>query len=142
MATVYGVNATKNNSPNHQNIIDSPQYGGRVRWMHDSYEAAAVAKGSSIVMGQKVPKGAYILPISKVYHDALGANSAIAIGTSELGADLSASEDTTAAGTVEIGNDVDSFGAALSSDSNIWVTASGTGALTGTLRLDLYYSFR
>lgn len=141
MATVYGVNKTKMNAGNHQNIISPDEQGARVRWMQDSYEAAGLVKGSSIVMGGKVPQGAQILPGSKVWHDALGGSSEIAVGTAELGVELSASEDTSSAGTVGL-NDagVDGFGTKLSSAVDIWVTVSGSGALTGTLRLDLYYA--
>jgi len=140
MATVYGVNKTKNLAPSHQNVIDPSEQGARVRWITDSYEAAGVAKGSSIVLGGKIPQGAQILPESKIYHDALGSNSAIAVGTAEFGVELSASEATTSAGTVELGADVDSFGTKETGAVEIWVTSSGSGALTGTLRLDLYYA--
>jgi hypothetical protein len=140
MATVYGVNATKNNAPNPQNIIDPSEQGGRVRWVHDSYEAVAVVKGSSVILGGVIPAGAQILPGSKVYHDALGSNSSLAVGTSILGVELSALEITTGAGTVELGADVDGFGTKLAANKNIWVTVTGTGAITGTIRLDLYYA--
>lgn len=140
MATVYGVNATKNNAPSHQNVLDPSEQGARVRWIHDKYEAVASAQGTSIVLGGKVPAGAQILPISAIYFDALGANSALAVGTTELGAELLASTATTSAGTAALGGTVDTFGTKLSSASNIWVTVSGSGAITGTLRLDLYYA--
>jgi len=140
MATTYGVNRTKIRAGGHQNIISPDEQGARVKWVHDSAEAAGVAKGSFIYMGGQIPAGAQILPESKIYHDNLGSNTAIAVGTSELGVELSASEATTAAGSVDLGADVDSFGTKLTAASDIIVTSSGSGALTGTLRLDLYYA--
>lgn len=139
MATVYGVNYTKFNTPTPENKVQGNQYNAPVRWIHDSYEASAVAKGDFIYLG-KVPQGAFILPESRIYHDNLGSNSAIAVGTSELGVQLSASEATTAAGEVQLGGDVDSFGTATAAEVDIIVTASGSGALTGTLRLSLCYA--
>ena len=140
MATVYGVNATKINSPSHQNTLSPDEQGGRIRWIHDSYEAAGVAKGSFIYLGNKVPAGAQILPGSKLYHDALGANSELAVGTSELGVDLAASEVTTSAGTIEFNNTVDLFGTKGTAAKDIIVTISGAGAITGTVRLSLMYA--
>lgn len=139
MSTVYGVNATKNNTAGPRNAIDNPGYGGRVRWMHDSYECVATASGTDIILGQKIPKGAHILPESKIYHDALGSAN-ITVGTTAAGVDLSPAEDVSSAGTVELGNTVDLFGTALTGDSNIHVTPDA--ALTGTIRLSLLYSFR
>ena len=139
MATVYGVNYTKFNTPTPENKVQGNQYNAPVRWVHDSYEAAGVAKGDFIYLG-KVPEGCYILPESRIYHDNLGSNSAIAVGTSELGVDLSAEEATTAAGDVQLGGDVNSFGTATTAEVDIIVTASGAGALTGTIRLSLCYA--
>jgi len=135
MGTYYGVNATKNLTPSPQNSLDPSEQGGRVRWIHDSYEAAAVS--GTIVMGGKVPQGAQILPFSKLYHDAMGSIT-IAVGTTVGGTELSAAEDVSSAGDVELGNDVDSFGTKLSSAANIYLTTNG--AATGTLRLSLAYS--
>lgn len=140
MATVYGVNKTKMNTPNHQNIIDGNEQGARVRWVHDSYEASAVAQGSYIYLGGKVPAGAHILPGSALYHDALGSNSALAVGTSEGGVDLVASTATTSAGSISLAGTVDTFGTETSSASDVIVTVSGSGAITGTLRLHLLYA--
>jgi len=139
MTTYYSVNKTKNLAPSNSNILPAAENGSPVRFMHDSYEAAGVVKGSTIKMGGVIPKGAIIDPDSKLYHDALGSNSALAVGTAALGVELSASEATTSAGTLELGADVDSFGTPLTADSEIYVSVSGTGAITGTLRLALKY---
>jgi hypothetical protein len=139
MATFYGVNYTKFNTPTPENKVQGNEYNAPVRFVHDSYECSATAKGSQIYLA-KVPKGALILPESRIYHDNLGANSALAVGIAEYGVELSASEATTAAGDIQLGGDVDSFGTALTANSDIIVTVSGTGAATGTIRLALYYA--
>lgn len=137
MATVYGVNATKNNTPKPQNILAASQQGSRVRWIHDSYEASTVASGSDIVMGGKVPANAIILPGSYVYHDALGAVN-VSVGTSVSGVDLAAAEDVTSAGNIRLMHTVDLFGTETSAAVNIHLTPDGE--ITGTIRLSLLYA--
>jgi hypothetical protein len=137
MATVYGVNATKNNAPNHQNIIDPSEQGGRVRWIHDAYECAASPSGTDIVLGGEIPVGAQIVPgASFIYHDALGSINLV-VGTSAAGVDLSASEDVTSAGNLVLNDAVDLFGTKTTSKVNVHVTPDG--AATGTIRLSLMY---
>jgi len=139
MADYYGVNYTKFNTPTPANKVNGSEYGSGVKWIHDSYEAAGVVKGSSIYIG-KVPQGVFILPESRIYHDALGGSSELAVGTAVAGVELSAAEDTSAAGDIQLGGDVDSFGTATTAETDIIVTVSGSGAITGTLRLSLCYA--
>lgn len=137
MATVYGVNATKNNAPNHQNIIDPSEQGGRVRWIHDSYECAASPSGTDIVLGGEIPVGAQIVPgASYVYHDDLGTGNAT-VGTSAAGVDLAAAEDAGSAGNIILNNTVDLFGTKTTSKVNVHFTPLFTA--TGTIRLSLMY---
>ena len=142
MANVYGVNKTKNRAPNHQNIIEGPGYGGRVRWMHDSYEASATASGTVIYLGDVIPQGAMILPESRLFHDAMGSAN-VTVGTVIAGttsADaLSAAEDVSSAGDVGLGDTVDKFGTALTGDAEVVVIPDA--AITGTLRLSLLYAY-
>ena len=138
MATVYGVNATKNNAPNHQNIIDPSEQTARVRWIHDSYEAAAVAIGSDIVLGGEIPAGAQILPgVSYVYHDALGSGN-ITVGTTVSGVDLAAAESVVGAGNVVLNDTVDLFGTKTTGKVNVHITPAVE--VTGTIRLSLAYA--
>lgn len=137
MASVYGVNATKNNTPTHQNIIPGGEYGGRVRWMHDSYECAATASGTDIVLGGKIPKGAYILPQSKVYFDDLGTVT-VDIGLTAAGTELNSAVNMgAAAGSQELYGDAD-FGTALTAAAQIHLTPNAS--CTGTIRLSLMYA--
>jgi hypothetical protein len=138
MATVYGVNATKNNAPNHQNIIDPSEQGGRVRWIHDSYECAASPSGTDIVLGGDIPVGAQIVPgCSYVYGDDLGTGNAT-VGTSAAGVDLAAAFNAGAAAFATALNDtVDLFGTKTTSKVNVHFTPLFTA--TGTIRLSLMY---
>jgi hypothetical protein len=137
MATVYGVNATKNQAPSHQNIIDPSEQGGRVRWIHDSYEAVTSPSGTDIVLGGVIPIGAQIVPgASVLYHDALGSINLV-VGTSAAGVDLAASESVVGAGTIVLNNTVDLFGTKTTSKVNVHVTPDGTAS--GTIRLSLMY---
>lgn len=138
MANVYGVNYTKFNTPTPTNKVDGSEVNARVRWIHDKYEASAKAQGTVIYMA-KLPNGARVLPESRLYHDALGANSALSVGTVASPASLAASTATTSAGSIALGA-VDTFTSAVSTETAIVVTVSGTGAITGTIELSLYYA--
>jgi hypothetical protein len=140
MATVYGVNATKNLAPTHQTLIGGDENQARVRWMHDSYEAAALAAGSVLVLGNKVPAGAQILPGSLISFDAMGSNTQCTIGTTVSGVDLAAAAAMTSAGNIAINDLVDLYGTKSSSAKNIYVTATSSGAWTGTVRMSLMYA--
>jgi hypothetical protein len=142
MATVYGVNATLINSPSHQNMLSPDEQGGRIHWIHDSYECASTASGADIVLGGKVPQSAQILPGSRVYFDALGtANETIAIGTTISGVDLAPNTTSvSSAGSVVLNNTVDLFGTKSSGFLNVHVTPKVSGTLTGTVRLSLLYA--
>ena len=136
MATVYGVNATKNNSPSHQNVITGGQYGGRVHWMHDSYECSSTASGTDIVLGGKIPAGAYILPQSEIWFDDLGTIT-VNIGTSAGGTDLGSAVDMgSAAGSYKLYNSAN-FGTALTAASQIHLTPLASA--TGTIRESILY---
>jgi len=140
MANVYGVNYTKKMAPTPANQIDSAQYGGRVRWTYDSYECSSTAKGTVIYLAT-IPEGAHVLPESKLYHDALGANTALAIGTTADTVKWSDSEATTAAGNIEL-DKIGVAGTAMTAATDLIVTVSGSGAATGTLELSLYVAYK
>lgn len=138
MATVYGVNSTKHNSPSMANMVEGVEDSGRVIYKHDSYEATAKAQGTEIVLG-KVKKGEIILPQSAIAYDALGANSALAVGytdgTTASPAALLASTATTSAGVSTFAACGDA--AAATADLTIYATVSGSGAITGSVDLHL-----
>jgi hypothetical protein len=139
MATVYGVNATKNNAPNHQNIIDPSEQGGRIRWIHDSYEATGTeVSGTDIILGGVIPAGAQIVPgASYVACDDLGTGNA-KVGLTEDGAELAAAFDVGSAATITaLAATADLFGTKSSSKANVHFTPLMTA--TGTIRLSLMY---
>lgn len=137
MATVYGVNATLNNAPNPQSIIDPSEQGGRIRWIHDSYECSSSPSGTDIIMGGLIPAGAQIVPgASYLYCDDTGSANAI-VGISEGGEELMASTTIGTAAGLPLNDSVDLFGTKTTSKVNVHVTIDGSA--TGTLRLSLMY---
>lgn len=139
MATVYGVNATKNNAPCPQNVIDPSEQGARVRWIHDSYECSASPSGTDIVLGGEIPAGAQIIPgISFLMGDDLGTGN-MTVGTSAGGTDLAAAFDAgSAAWQTALNHTVDLFGTKTTSKVQVHVTPLFTA--TGTIRLSLAYA--
>ena len=135
MANVYGVNYTKTVTPTPANKIDAAGWGGRVRFLSDTYEAAAAAQGTKVYLG-KLPKGSVVLAQSNLTFDALGANSALAVGYEGAPAAFVASTATTSAGS-EAFNKV-----ALTDDVDVFATVSGSGAITGTVGVDILYSYK
>lgn len=140
MATVYGVNATKINSPSHQNLLSPDEQGGRVHWMTDSYECATTASGTDIILGGKIPQSAQVLPGSALYFDDLGTGT-MTIGTTVSGVDLAADTNVgAAAGSVTLNNTVDLFGTKTTGFVNVHCTPHFAGTATGTIRLSLIYA--
>ena len=83
MADVYAVNydAFVNDQVAGRNQVAPTTRFGRQRIMHDSYEAAALADGSVILMGP-IPEGAVVKQIA-VYCDALGGGVTLAVGDND-----------------------------------------------------------
>ena len=77
MATVSGVNYTKITAEPVEHILPRDAHG-RVRVMYDSYEASSLASGSTIQLW-KLPVDARVIDF-KVWHDALGSSSTLALG--------------------------------------------------------------
>lgn len=82
MATVYGVNRTLANDPQGGSILSPGLSRGKVRAIVDTYEAASLASGSIIEMGDKIPKNAKVIGL-RVYADALGSGVTIKAGDYE-----------------------------------------------------------
>jgi len=142
MATVYGVNATLINSPSHQNMLSPDEQGGRIHWIHDSYELATTASGTDIILGGKIPQSAQILPGSRLYFDDMGtASETMSVGTSVSGVELASAVDVgTAAGSVVLNNTVDLFGTKSTGFLNVHLTPHTAGTFSGTVRLSLLYA--
>ena len=79
MATVYGVNKTKMNTPIGSNILDQGVNKGNVCYMYDTYEASALAAASVIELCDVLPDGAVITKIT-VLTDDLQGSATIDIG--------------------------------------------------------------
>lgn len=147
MADYYGVQATKTLTPTGANIVDPGLLGGRVRCMVDTYEAAAVAAGSTIQMGQALPKGARVLNVI-LAHDALGA-ATVDVGDADNADRYIDGADVSSAGVV--GSDeaalVDGLaykvlgtGATASGDDKTILITTISAAITGTIKLIVYYT--
>lgn len=146
MADVYGVQATKTLTPTGANIVSSGLLGGRVRCMIDTYEAAAVGAGSTIQMGQALPVGATVISVMLAF-DALG-SATIAVGDAD-DADryLTAISVASAGcvGTVEddnvdgIGYTILGTGEVAGGDDTIILLTTASAAITGTVKLIVFY---
>lgn len=141
MATVYGVNYTKYLTPTASNITDSGELEGKVRVMTDSYEAAAVALGSTIYMGKPLPGGARILNI-KLGFDALGGSSTLAVGDADSAARYMAAGSSASAGIRDMADETTVDGllheVTTGTDDEIIITTAGA-AITGTIRIVVEY---
>lgn len=148
MATVYGVNHTKYRDPKPANIVDGGVLGGNVKVMQDTYEAAAVALGSTIKMGKPLPKGARVLAIQLVT-DNLGNNATLSVGDSDdidryyAATDHGAGAEKAAWCQVIGGINYKILGTGvtdnLTDDTQILIT-TGVAAITGTIQMNVFYS--
>ena len=150
MATVYSAQRTNalaipsvNNKPN--------EFAGRIRVAHGTYEAASLAADSVIEMFV-LPDGARLLHGS-IAHDALGANTTLAVGygahanaagtaVSAAAAAYKAAAASTSAGKSDVLATL-ALGSGTEVDANedglpVTVTLGG-GAGTGTIELTVFY---
>lgn len=145
MADVYGVEYTNIYQTTPPTKSNAASYGGKVRAFICTYEASSLASGSVIWMC-KLPKGAVILPQSRLSADALGSGVTLQVGDY-----FPESTDTdnnarymaaTAYNTANLSNPlslVDGQGYELPYDAVIIVTTGGAAA-TGTIKLSLLVS--
>ena len=78
MGTVYGTNATKNIAPTPSTYVGT-ESKGRVICIQDKYEAASLAPGSVIIMGDLIPAGATFIT-GWVRGDDLSSAGTLALG--------------------------------------------------------------
>ena len=142
MATVKGVNRTVADAVTWDHTLDPGLFGGNVKCMIDTYEAAALAAGSVIEMGGDLPIGARVLGIL-VAHDALGA-ATIDIGDTEDTDRYLNDYSVAAAGNKwcdlvdGMEYEVDKTVAATPDTQVVITTASA--AITGTIKLLILYT--
>lgn len=147
MATVYGVNKTKARTPTSSgsNIVDYGQMFGKLRVMYDTYEASAIAAGTIIEMGDKLPKNCHVLDVI-LWTDALGASVQLIVGDYE---DTNRYITATTCNTANLRtepNDIDGAGYLVDettatdtgTDRQIIITTSGASA-TGTIKVLIIY---
>jgi len=119
----------------------SPAYaGGQVHVISDFYEAAALAAASDITMGAaKLPANAVIVD-AILQHDAMGANTSIALtdGTADIIADAASTDAATGASAKRM--DVDYLGTTVAARAYPVVQMSGAGAATGKVEVTIFYT--
>ena len=141
MATVYGENYTKYLTPTGSNITDPGELGGKVRVMTDTYEAAAVAAGSTIHMGKPLPVGAKIIGVTLAF-DALG-SATISVGDSTSTARYITATSVSSAGMVDMeeGDKVDGLLYEIASTTTDIILTTASAAITGTVKLIVKYIY-
>ena len=147
MATVYGVNRTKNRTPIGANMLNSGYNKGQVCFMYDTYEASALAAASVIELCDKLPKGSVLTRIV-ILTDNLGGSATVDVGDvaddDRYGSavDISGAALTTVIPETAAGADIAVWpyevGAATGDDQ--FALTVNTSAVTGTIKVGLYYA--
>lgn len=140
MADYYSVNTTKLNAgASGDNIITGGQVKVTKKIWYDSYEAAGAAIGETIELC-RLSADQTIIDI-KIYFDALGGGSTLAIGDSDTAARYIAATSTAAIGNASLDN-IDGVGYVIGTntgDDRILATVGG-GAVTGTIKIVVTYT--
>jgi len=145
MAAVKGVNFTKSESPSSDNIVDPGVLGGRIRVHQDTFEAAALASGSTIQVGRLLQPGAKILDI-QLFFDALGAGVTLDVGDAADANRYISAVVTTSAGDTRLSNiaglqySVLGTSTTPATTDDIIVITTGVGAATGTIKIVIIYA--
>ena len=131
MATVSGVNYTKITAEPVEHILPRDAHG-RVRVMYDSYEASSLASGSTIQLW-KLPVDARVIDF-KVWHDALGSSSTLALGDAGDVDRLHAAAASSSAGIMipAVGRIDTMAGYTYTAETIVSLTTGGS-AITGTI---------
>ena len=139
MAAVKGVNYTKQESPTSENLLAPGILGGRIRTLTETYEAAALAAGSTIKLGRDLKAGSIIMGI-QLNFDALGA-ATVDVGDSDTADRYMDGIDVSAVGQSD----------AIQIDGLHYVIGTNSGdetiqiltianAITGTIKATIFYS--
>jgi hypothetical protein len=143
MATVNGVNYTKYLA-NEGNWIDQGKVKDFIHVDSDTYEASALAQGSTIAMGTQLPAGAIIHGITLAFDD-LGTGVTIDVGDSNDADRYKDGVDVSTAAGSDTGVLVDGLGYVIGTntgDNIILVTIVGATGVTatGTIKLTTFYT--
>lgn len=145
MSAVKGVNKTLIDSGFLADRLDPGSHDGRVKVIVDTYEASALASGSTISMGGKLQKGSKVLEVI-LHTDDLTNNTTLAVGDAEdadryiTATDHGPGSETITRLNAIAGRDykVDES-VASTLDSQIIIT-TGAGEATGTIKLVVLYT--
>ena len=140
MSAVIGVNTTKVDAgTSDANWVDQGRIKSGLKIMSDTYEAVALAMGSTIKVAN-LPAGAVIQDV-KVFFDVLGAGVTVEVGDSVDSDRYIAATVATAAGAAS-GAKADGAGyeiGTVAGDEEILIT-TGVGAATGTVKVLIAYT--
>ncbi len=144
MSAVKGVNKTKIDLGTLGDRLDPGSHDGRVKVIVDTYEAAALASGSTISMGGKLQKGTKVLDVI-LHTDNLTNSTQLAVGDAEVSDRYITATNHGSAETVTRLNNIagrdykvdESESSTL--DSQIIITTS-VGEATGTIKLVVLYT--
>lgn len=117
---------------------------GATRILYDTYEASGEAIGSKILLGQKLGRSAVIHDV-KVYNDALGASSTLAVyvrNNDDASEDLLATAaSTSSAGIIEpVAANIANLPFQCDGNSNTILLLTAGGTVTGTIKIQVTYS--
>jgi hypothetical protein len=143
MSSVKGANRTIADDTSVDHTLDPGLFGGNVKVMADTYEAAALASGSDIEMGGDLPVGARVLG-GILYYDALGGSVTLDVGDAEDPNRYLDAVDASSAGSTVFNlpdgavYEVDETDED-NTDRQVVITTGGASA-TGTIKLVLFYT--
>lgn len=137
MATVSGVNYTKQTNTPADMVLPRDSHG-RVRVMYDTYEASAVASGSTIQLF-KIPVDARVLDF-KIWHDALGSSSTLAFGDSgDVDRLHAATASSSASIMVPLIAAINTMAGYTYTAETVLSLTTGGASITGTIHVQLTY---
>lgn len=135
MSDVRGVQNTKANSVP-PDMVAPNMWNGKVRCAVDTYEADALASGSTI-KGPIIPKGAVIVG-GQLWTDDLSADATISVGISGTAAKYMSAQICTTANQKKEFDQIDALGVELTAEETILLT-TGVSAITGTVKVIVFY---
>lgn len=136
MSAVKGVNFTKA-SASPPTEMNARQWGGKVRVQRDKYTCASLPSGSTISIA-RLPKGAMILPISRIVFDDLGTMVTAKVGDSGDDDRYLGATSVAAAGTAFL-TAAAGMGYEMTDETDIIITTSGT-FVSGSIYSEIYYT--
>jgi hypothetical protein len=137
MATVSGVNYTKQTNTPADMVLPRDSHG-RVRVMYDTYEASAVASGSTIQLF-KIPVDARVLDF-KIWHDALGSSSTLAFGDSgDVDRLHAATASSSASIMIPLIAAINTMAGYTYTAETVLSLTTGGASITGTIHVQLTY---